>query len=326
MLKHKDKALLKDSKETAIMRPPDAAVRRAEARAPGESPVIHGCDSDGELSVASPYGSEVQDCRKRPRQPQIIGSSWVLHGQITMDQLHADSDPMAAGPEGDVENEDRISKINTRLQGLFGTKLEILFGKLLGNVMYFVIFCNLINILDVGADSSDAVKIKIEIRGFLQLRKATTVTALQKLLSPFAPALSGCWERCVGGLFGHAGYTECPACARKARRRGSNSTALANSVWFKLHHTGEHELACARGRGRVARARRAGWRAGGSAGGQASEREGCSPCCAPVVQPRPAVLTVARASGLAHWQGDMQRNHNSLSNHRKAKNSKNYLP
>ena len=75
--------------------------------------------------------------------------------------------------------------------------------------MYFVIFCNLINILDVGADSSDAVKIKIEIRGFLQLRKPTAVTALQKLLSPFAPALSGCWERCVGGLFGHAGYTEC---------------------------------------------------------------------------------------------------------------------
>ena len=64
----------------------------------------HGCDSesisDGELSVASSYGSEVQDCRKRPRQPQIIGNSWVLHGQITMDQLHADSDPMAAGPEG----------------------------------------------------------------------------------------------------------------------------------------------------------------------------------------------------------------------------------
>jgi hypothetical protein len=184
----------------------------------------HGCDSDGEFSVASSYGSEVQDCRKRPRQPQIIGRSWVLHGQITMDQLHADSDPMAAGPEGDVENEDRITKINTRLQGLCGAKFEILFGKLLGNVMYFVVFCNLINILDVGADSSDAVKIEIEIRGFLQLRTATAVTALQKLLSPFAHALSGCWERCVGGLFGHAGYTEC---------------LRPESTWFKLHHTGE---------------------------------------------------------------------------------------
>ncbi len=50
--------------------------------------------------------------------------------------------------EGDVENEDRITKINTRLQGLFGAQFEILIGKLHGNVMYFVVFCNLINILN----------------------------------------------------------------------------------------------------------------------------------------------------------------------------------
>ena len=131
----------------------------------------HGCDSDGEFSVTSSYGSEVQDCRKRKHQPQIQGSAWVLRGQITMDKLHADSDSMAAGPEGDAENEDRISKINTRLQGLFGAQFEILFGKLIGNVMYFVIFCNLINILDVGADSNDAVKIKIKILGCLQFHK-----------------------------------------------------------------------------------------------------------------------------------------------------------
>ena len=88
----------------------------------------------------------------------------------------------------------------------------------------FQMFCNLINVLDVGADSSDAVKIKIEILGFLQLRKPRAATELHKLLSPFAPALSGCWERCVGGLFGHAGYTEC---------------LRPESPWFKLHHTGE---------------------------------------------------------------------------------------
>ena len=74
----------------------------------------HGCDSDGEFSVASSYGSEVQDCRKRPRHTQIIGHAWIFRGQITMDQLHADSDSMAAGPAGDVENEDKITKINTR--------------------------------------------------------------------------------------------------------------------------------------------------------------------------------------------------------------------
>ncbi len=81
-----------------------------------------------------------------------------------MDQLHADSDSMAAGPEGDVENEDRVTKVNTRLQGLFGAQFEILFGKLHRNVMYFVISCNLINILDVGADSNDAVKKKLKSR------------------------------------------------------------------------------------------------------------------------------------------------------------------
>ena len=95
-----------------------------------------GCDSDGAFSVASSYGTKVQDCRKRLRQAQIIGSAWVLHAQSIMDQLHADSDSMAADPEGDVDNEDKITKINTRLQGLFGAQFEILFGKLLGNIMY----------------------------------------------------------------------------------------------------------------------------------------------------------------------------------------------
>jgi hypothetical protein len=65
-----------------------------------------------------------------------------------MDQLHSDSDAMAAGLEGDVENEDRITKINICLQGLFGAQFEILIEKLHGNAMYFVVFCNLINILD----------------------------------------------------------------------------------------------------------------------------------------------------------------------------------
>ncbi len=47
-------------------------------------------------------------------------------------------------------------------------------------------------------------------------KKPTKVTALQKLISLVAPHLSGDWELCdswtdgcLGGLFGHAGYTEC---------------------------------------------------------------------------------------------------------------------
>ncbi len=78
-----------------------------------------GCDSDGEFSVASSYGSEVLDCRKRKHQIQIQGGAWVLRCQITMDQLHSysDSESMAAGLERDVEHEDIITEINTRLQG-----------------------------------------------------------------------------------------------------------------------------------------------------------------------------------------------------------------
>ena len=182
-----------------------------------------GCDSDGEDSVASSYGSEGQDSRKRPRPPQIQGYAWILSCYITVDD---DSDWTAAGPEGNDENEDKVTKINAYLQRLLGAQFESLFGKMHGNVKYFVIFCNLVNILDFGADTND-VKVnlvKVEIRGFLQLQKPTKLTALQKLLSPFAPALSGCWERCVGGLFGHAGHTEC---------------LRPESTWFKLHHTGE---------------------------------------------------------------------------------------
>jgi hypothetical protein len=98
--------------------------------------------------VASSYGTKVQDCRKRLRQTQIIGHAWILRAQIIMDQPHADSDSMAADPEVDVDNEDKITKINTRLQGLFCAQFKTLFGTLHGNAMYFVVFCNLINILD----------------------------------------------------------------------------------------------------------------------------------------------------------------------------------
>ena len=92
---------------------------------------------------------------KRQRQ-QILGASWVLRAQIT-----ADSDWWTAGSEGDVENEERNAKINAHLQSLFGAQFQILFGKIHEIVSYFVIFCNLINILDVGTDSNDAAEIKL---------------------------------------------------------------------------------------------------------------------------------------------------------------------
>jgi hypothetical protein len=183
-----------------------------------------GCDSEGESYVASSYGSEVQDSRKRPHPPQIQGNAWILCCRITIIELHADSDWEAADPEGDGDNEGKFSKINILLERLLGSQFETLFEKMHRNVEYFVVFCNLINLLDFGTDTNDAVNVKVEIRGFLQLQKPIEVTALKKLLSPFAPDLFGCWERCVGGMFGHAGYTEC---------------LRLEITLFKLHYTGE---------------------------------------------------------------------------------------
>ena len=99
-----------------------------------------GCHSDGEDSVASLYGSEVPDSRKRSRPPQIQGYAWILRCHITVDDLHADSDWTAAGPEGNDENEDKVTKINAYLQRLLGAQFETLFGKMHGNVKYLVIF------------------------------------------------------------------------------------------------------------------------------------------------------------------------------------------
>ena len=137
--------------------------------------------------------------------------------------MTADSDWLTAGSEDDVENEERTAKINAHLQSLFGAQFQILFGKLYKIVAYFVVFCNLINILDFEKDSNVAAGIKIEFQGYLQLKTPRKVNQLQALLKPFAPALSGYWERCVGGLFGHAGYTEC---------------LRPESEWFKLLDTG----------------------------------------------------------------------------------------
>ncbi len=81
---------------------------------------------------------------------QILGASWVLRAQLI-----ADSDWLTAGSEGDVENEERTAKINAHLQSLFGAQFQILFGKIHEIVSYFVIFCNLINILYVGTGSCD---------------------------------------------------------------------------------------------------------------------------------------------------------------------------
>jgi hypothetical protein len=95
------------------------------------------CDSDGDLFVVSLNGSEMQDCRKHPRLPQIQRNSWVLRGHIAIAALHADSDRSAAGPERNVENGDIILKINTRLQTLFGFKICLKKCMTTSDILYF---------------------------------------------------------------------------------------------------------------------------------------------------------------------------------------------
>jgi hypothetical protein len=85
----------------------------------------------------------VPDSRKLTRLSQIQGYAWILRCYITVDNLHADLDWTAAGPEGYDENEDKISNINPYLQRLLGAQFETLFGKMHGNVKYFAIFLQL---------------------------------------------------------------------------------------------------------------------------------------------------------------------------------------
>ena len=74
------------------------------------------CDSDPEGSVASSHASELLESSKRSRSrpKQIQGVAWVLRGEISTNQLHADSDSADMG--GDVEDEDQLSKINSQLR------------------------------------------------------------------------------------------------------------------------------------------------------------------------------------------------------------------
>ncbi len=73
-----------------------------------------------------------------------------------MDQLHTNADWMVAAQEGEIENEDRITKLHARLQGLFGAQFEILPAALCS---LFVIFMS----------SSHAVKAAVSKYSFCLL-------------------------------------------------------------------------------------------------------------------------------------------------------------
>jgi hypothetical protein len=113
-----------------------------------------------------------------------------------------------------------------------------------GNVKYFVffpqVFYNLVNILDFGADNNVTVKVKSRNSGFPAASEANKSNCTSKNPSLYAPHLSnlsGDWERCVGDLFGHAGYTECLRFKfGKYVVQTSTSTTLASSGTTTHHH------------------------------------------------------------------------------------------
>jgi hypothetical protein len=181
-------------------------------------------ESDCEGSAASSHESEMPDTPKTRSNKQIQGTVWILRGEISTDLLPNDSPSMVCDDDEEAKVQNTKSQTEAALRAMF----ENLFGNKLPDVKYFVFFCNLVNILHAGP-AAEATKIKIQIRGFLQLGKTmklTAVTALEKLLKccPVSAFLFGKWERCEGGLYGNEEYETCRA---------------ENSPWMPIQTRGE---------------------------------------------------------------------------------------
>ena len=177
-------------------------------------------NSDGGCGSAASSLAPHQGRPKRTRQTQIRGKTWVFRGEINTNMQQYDSDHDNIDT---VVNEETplFRSIKSQLHAALGSKFEIMFGNLFSSVSYFVIFCNLINILDVGPA---ATKVKIQIRGFLQMGNTKAKTALDKLLSPsLSQLLQGEWERCDGALSGNQEYADC---------------LHTNSPWLPIQSTG----------------------------------------------------------------------------------------
>ncbi len=143
---------------------------------------------DCEGSAASSHESELSDTRKRRRNEKNQGRAWILRGEIATTLLHNDSASM------DCENDEeaKVQNKKSQTEPALGATFEILFKKKHPDVKYFIFFCNLVNILHAGPAAA-ATKIKIQIRGFLQLGQNIVATALDTLLMcfPVSAFLSG---------------------------------------------------------------------------------------------------------------------------------------
>jgi hypothetical protein len=112
----------------------------------------------------------------------------------------------------DDDDEAKVQDTKSQTEAAFGGTFELLFENKHPDVKYFIFFCTLVNILHAGPAAA-ATKIKIQIRGFLQLGKNTVATTLEKILMccPVFAFLSGKWDLCKGGLYGNEEYETCRA-------------------------------------------------------------------------------------------------------------------
>ncbi len=140
-------------------------------------------DSDSEGSAASSL------LEKKPRTIQIRGGVWVLRGEITTNLLH--NYTSLDGDGQDADDDAKVQNTKSQIESALDAKFEGLFEKMLGNIKYFVLLCNLVQILQDG--HAAATKVKIQIRGFLQSGKVRS--------SPGAERRQSCsLARAAGGL------------------------------------------------------------------------------------------------------------------------------
>jgi hypothetical protein len=157
-----------------------------------------GGESDCEGSAASSHEFELSDPRKSRRNEQIQGKAWILRGEITTPLLRNDSASMDC-------DADKIQNPRQRL--LSGQKLKFCLETSIQTLSTLSFSATLSTSCMLGLQQQPK-KIKIQIRGFLELEKNTVASTLEKLLMrcPVSAFLSGKWDLCKGGLYGNKEY------------------------------------------------------------------------------------------------------------------------
>ena len=178
---------------------------------------------DGTDSVGSNHESVLPAKRNRQQtKKQIRGKVWAFHGDIITDLLPDDSDLPGFDDSDEKAN---FLRLQSHLKARLGDDFKVFFG-IETVITYFVIFCELLGVLQLVPDSDNALKNKIKIRGFLQCPKTIAITKLQKCLPSVADFITGNWERCEGVLVKNQLFKDCV--------QESDSCP-----WMLLHETGK---------------------------------------------------------------------------------------